>query len=75
VTHLYDFAHSLETRNLPEAIFLRVERQSDGRRTFKLGKGAPLETSYGEDLYNRILASTPKATERSVATDMSEASN
>ncbi|MGA9267444.1 MAG: hypothetical protein WCC41_03165 [Rhodomicrobium sp.] len=75
VTHLYDFAHSLEARNLPEAIFLRVERQSDGRRTFKLGKGAPLETSYGEDLYNRILASTPKATERSVATDMSEASN
>ena len=54
VTHLYDFAHSLETRNLPEAIFLRVERQSDGRRTFKLGEGGPLETSYGEDLYNRI---------------------
>jgi DNA mismatch repair ATPase MutS len=54
VTHLYDFAHSLETRNLPEAIFLRVERQSDGRRTFKLREGAPLETSCGEDLYNRI---------------------
>lgn len=54
VTHLYDFAHSLETRNLPEAIFLRVERQSDGRRTFKLREGGPLETSYGEDLYNRI---------------------
>jgi len=34
--------------------FLRAERQSDGGRTFKLIEGEPLQTSYGEDLYNKI---------------------
>jgi DNA mismatch repair ATPase MutS len=67
VTHLYDFAHSLHDQKRAEAIFLLAERRSDGRRTFKLIESAPLETSYGEDLYNRIFASTPKATERSAA--------
>ena len=35
-------------------LFLRAERQADGQRTFKLIEGEPLQTSYGEDLYNRI---------------------
>lgn len=38
---------------LKNAIFLQAERQPDGARTFKLIEGEPLETSYGEDLYNR----------------------
>ncbi len=54
VTHLYDFAHSVYDRKLPDAIFLRAERQLDGERTFRVSEGEPLQTSYGEDLYFRI---------------------
>jgi DNA mismatch repair ATPase MutS len=54
VTHLYEFAHGLYKKNIESALFLRAERQSDGGRTFKLIQGEPLQTSYGEDLYNRI---------------------
>ena len=54
VTHLYEFAHGFYDKKMENAIFLRAERQSDGGRTFKLIEGEPLQTSYGEDLYNRI---------------------
>jgi DNA mismatch repair ATPase MutS len=57
VTHLYQFAHSLYAQHLPEAIFLRAVRRSDGTRTFKLIESEPLETSYGEDLYDKIFLS------------------
>jgi DNA mismatch repair ATPase MutS len=57
VTHGYDFAYDLYERKLENATFLRAERQSDGERTFKIIKGEPLQTSYGEDLYNRIFGS------------------
>jgi hypothetical protein len=39
---------------MENAIFLRAERRADGTRTFKVVEGAPLETSYGEDLYRAI---------------------
>jgi ABC-type polar amino acid transport system ATPase subunit len=54
VTHLYTFAESIFERGLENAIFLRAERESDGTRTFKLPEAKPLETSYGEDLYNEV---------------------
>ena len=54
VTHLYEFAHGFFEKKIENAIFLRAERQADGGRTFKMIEGAPLQTSYGEDLYNRI---------------------
>ena len=54
VTHLYKFAHGLLESKRGKAIFLRAERQADGGRTFKLVVGEPLQTSYGEDLYNGI---------------------
>ena len=54
VTHLYEFAWGFFGRNSPDAIFLRAERKADGTRTFKLLEGAPLETSYGEDLYREV---------------------
>jgi DNA mismatch repair ATPase MutS len=54
VTHLYEFAHGFYDENMPNAIFLRAERLIDGMRTFKLMEGEPLQTSYGEDLYDRI---------------------
>lgn len=33
VTHLYEFAHSVYDKRMENAIFLRAERQTDGRRT------------------------------------------
>jgi DNA mismatch repair ATPase MutS len=54
VTHLYHFAHSVFDQELDGATFLRAERRPDGTRPFKLIQGEPLQTSYGEDLYNRI---------------------
>jgi len=54
VTHLYEFAHGLYEGGMKDAIFLRAERESDGRRTFRLIEGEPLQTSYGQDLYDRI---------------------
>jgi DNA mismatch repair ATPase MutS len=54
VTHLYDFAHGVYDKNTGSSIFLRAERQADGGRTFKLIEAEPLQTAYGEDLYNEI---------------------
>ena len=57
VTHLYEFAHRLGKENTDTTLFLRAERQADGRRTFKLLLGEPLQTSFGADLYEEIFGS------------------
>jgi DNA mismatch repair ATPase MutS len=65
VTHMYDLAHGFEAQGLPHALFLRAQREPDGRRTFRLLPGEPLPTSYGEDSYRRIFGTdilTPDAT-------------
>ena len=54
VTHLYNFAHSWFGSTMSNTLFLRAQRQADGARTFRLAEGEPLETSYGEDLYNLV---------------------
>jgi hypothetical protein len=54
VTHFYDFAHGFYKLQRNDLIFLRAERQEDGRRTFQLSEGEPLRTSYGEDVYKKI---------------------
>ena len=54
VTHLYECAHGFYDKHLGNALFLRAERQADGRRTFKIREGEPLQTSFGEDVYHRI---------------------
>lgn len=54
VTHLFDLAQGFYLEKMDTALFLRAERQADGRRTFKLVEGEPLPTSYGEDTYRRI---------------------
>jgi DNA mismatch repair ATPase MutS len=56
VTHMYDLAHGLHQQELDHALFVRAEREPDGRRTFKVREGEPLPTSYGEDSYRRIFA-------------------
>ncbi len=54
VTHLYEFARGFYTKNYQEAICLRAEREAGGERTFRIIEGEPLQTSYGQDLYDRI---------------------
>ena len=54
VTHLYEFAREMFDLHRDDALFLRAARQADGRRTFKLAEGEPLETSYGEDLFKEV---------------------
>jgi MutS domain V len=53
VTHLYDLTESIYERGGDRVLFLRAERAADGTRTYRLPVGAPLPTSYGEDLYRQ----------------------
>ena len=46
---------------MTNALFLRAERKEGGERTFKVILGEPLQTSYGEDLYNKIFESQTTA--------------
>ena len=39
VTHMYDLAHGFHAQQLDSALFLRAEREPDGRRTFRLARG------------------------------------
>ena len=56
VTHLFDLADDLHRQLSSQSLFLRAERLVDGRRTFRLLEGAPLPTSYGQDVFLRIFA-------------------
>jgi len=69
VTHLYEFAHDFFDRKSENAIFLRAERKADGTRTFKLLEGKPLETSYGEDLYQQIFGAIGEGATRELLAD------
>lgn len=54
VSHRFDFADSFRRERAGSALFLRAERQPDGRRDYKLAVREPLPTSFGEDLYYRL---------------------
>lgn len=54
VTHLYEFASTFYKMNLQNAVFLRAERKEDSKRTFKLIEEAPLQTSFGLDIYRKV---------------------
>jgi hypothetical protein len=64
VTHLYDLAESIHARGDGRVLFLRAQREPDGSRTYRLPEGAPLPTSYGEDLYREAFGVRPEATLR-----------
>jgi DNA mismatch repair ATPase MutS len=52
VSHQYTFAAAfLEDKKTQ---FLRAGRLEDGARTFKITPGVPLETAYGEDIYQEL---------------------
>jgi hypothetical protein len=55
VTHLYSFARAIWGQGRVSSLFLRAERLPDGTRSYKLAVAEPLETSYGEDLYRKII--------------------
>jgi len=59
VTHLYEFARGFFEQKAGSGVFLRAERQTNGVRTFKITEGEPLQTGYGEDLYNKIFGPVP----------------
>ena len=52
VTHLYTYAASFLGDRKTQ--FLRAERLKNGERTFRLVPGEPLQTAFGEDLYQMI---------------------
>jgi hypothetical protein len=54
VTHSYELAGQLHEKDRARALFLRAERLSDGRRTYRLSPAAPQSTSYGLDLYQEV---------------------
>jgi MutS domain V len=62
VTHLYDLAERCYTENAGMSLFLRAEREPDGRRTFRLIEGEPLPTSYGQDLYQQVFGTAYQTT-------------
>jgi hypothetical protein len=59
VTHMYELARGFFEQDCGRGLFLCAGRQTDGVRTFKLTPGAPLATSYGEDLYETIFRPSP----------------
>ena len=67
VTHLYDLADSLHTRQDPADLFLRAERRPDGARTFRLSPGKPERTSHGGDSFRRIFGIAADADRERVA--------
>jgi DNA mismatch repair ATPase MutS len=67
VTHLFDFADSVHRQARGDVRFLRAERESDGRRTFRLVEGEPLPTSFGEDSYRRICGAAARQPARGAA--------
>ena len=54
VTHQFDFADGFRAQRGASTLFLRAERQTEGRRNYKLAAAAPLPTSFGEDVYHRL---------------------
>ena len=56
VTRLFDLASGLYERGDDACLFLRAEAGTDGARPYRLGEGAPLPTSYGEDSFRRCSA-------------------
>ncbi|WP_280380334.1 MutS-related protein [Nocardia wallacei] len=53
-THLYDFVRQRHAGGRDTDLFLRAQRASDCRRTYRVAAGAPEATSHGEDIYARV---------------------
>jgi hypothetical protein len=54
VTHQFTLANLFYEQHLDTTLFLRAERGDEGERSYKLVEAAPLPTSFGEDLFDRL---------------------
>lgn len=54
VTHLYDLATTLQSRERESALFLQATRSDQGRQLYRLEPGDPLPTSFADDVLQRI---------------------
>jgi hypothetical protein len=59
VTHLVEFATGVAEGGAPRTLFLRADPRPDGTRSYRLHEGAPLPTSHGRDVYERVFAPSP----------------
>ncbi len=57
VTHMYRLVAEFYVHKRDKVLFLRAERDTEGKRTFKILPAEPLSTSYGRDLYAEIFSS------------------
>jgi DNA mismatch repair ATPase MutS len=64
VTHLYALSQRLYEHRPDTTVFLRADRDSDGRRSHRIIEGGPFPTSYGEDLYRRTFRREPATVEQ-----------
>ena len=55
VTHLHELAVRLEASGRHGTLFLRAERGSGGDRPFRVVEAPPLATSFGRDVYERVM--------------------
>ena len=55
VTHLHELARRIHDEAPSGVLFLRAERGSGGDRPYRLVEAPPLPTSFGVDLYRRIV--------------------
>ncbi len=62
VTHLFELARILREGDPSDRLFLRAERASDGRRTYRILVGDTLPTSFGADVFQGVFE-TPLAGE------------
>jgi hypothetical protein len=60
VTHLYELAQKLAADRPDDVLFLRAEREPEGRRTFRMLAGAPLSTSFAVDVYREVFGAPPR---------------
>lgn len=58
VTHLLSFAKRCYQQGMEEIEFLSAERLANGKRTFRMVQSEPELTSFGLDLYEKIIGGT-----------------
>jgi DNA mismatch repair ATPase MutS len=61
VTHSFELAERLRAEAETRGLFLQAERREDGQRTFRIQPGDPQPTSFGVDLYDRIVTPRQRA--------------
>ncbi|MDR7386653.1 MAG: DNA mismatch repair protein MutS [Armatimonadota bacterium] len=54
VTHFFELADRFRARRSGSVLFLRAERDAQGRRTYRMVEAEPLPTSHAEDVYQRV---------------------